>query len=35
MRQYLEIQDDVFRQGGAISPVVAWAWKWFEEHPNG
>jgi hypothetical protein len=33
MRQYLEVQDDVFRQGGAVSPVVAWAWRWFEEHP--
>ncbi len=33
MRQYLEIQDDVFRQGGAVSPVVEWAWRWFEEHP--
>lgn len=35
MRQYLEVQDDIFRQGGAVSPVVAWAWRWFEEHPNG
>jgi hypothetical protein len=33
MRQYLDVQDDVFRQGGAVSPVVAWAWKWFQEHP--
>lgn len=33
MRQYLEVQDDVFRQGGAVSPVVQWAFKWFEEHP--
>jgi hypothetical protein len=33
MRQYLEVQDDVFRQGGAVSPVVEWAWRWFQENP--
>jgi hypothetical protein len=33
MAQYLAVQDDVFRQGGAVSPVVACAWRWFQENP--
>ncbi|MFA5135230.1 MAG: hypothetical protein WC505_05630 [Patescibacteria group bacterium] len=32
MAQYLEVQNDVFRQGGGISPEVTWAREWLEAY---